>query len=446
MPKAVLQRGVFIGIVLGYLLLGVLFATRTPAWQAPDEPAHYNYIRQIAQGNGIPVIMLGDWDNDYLEQLKASGFDEAQLDRLTSIEYEDHQPPLYYALSAPIYAFTNGNLTALRLVSVAWGLLVVLCAYWVARLAYPNQPIVALASMAIVAFLPQHLMIVSSVNNDALAFVLVAYLIGLCLRCVIEGRAPILQIGLVLGLIFITKTTGYFMVAVVVTAVGLMWLNQPQRTFSALLKPLVGIALISAVFALAWWGRNVSVYGFPDFLGLRAHDIVVIGQPRTDALIEQVGMSAYLQQMIQTTFQSYWGQFGWMAAPMIGVFAPNDYLAYQVIQLALALAGVGLVGLWLRPSWRIESHDTNVQNGVRYVLLSVLLWSILVFIYYNTQFVQFQGRYLFTSLIPFAVFVALGWDALSRTVRLKEGAWLITFGLFALSLYLIWRVIPGALS
>ncbi|MDI6834774.1 MAG: MarR family winged helix-turn-helix transcriptional regulator, partial [Rhizobiaceae bacterium] len=31
-----------------YLALASLYAIRTPAWQAPDEPAHYNYIRQIA--------------------------------------------------------------------------------------------------------------------------------------------------------------------------------------------------------------------------------------------------------------------------------------------------------------------------------------------------------------------------------------------------------------
>ena len=48
-------------LLLAYLALGVLFAARTPAWQTPDEPAHYNYVGQVA-GGGLPVIARGDWD------------------------------------------------------------------------------------------------------------------------------------------------------------------------------------------------------------------------------------------------------------------------------------------------------------------------------------------------------------------------------------------------
>ena len=36
-------------ILLLYVVLAFRFASLTPAWQAPDEPAHYNYIAHIAQ-------------------------------------------------------------------------------------------------------------------------------------------------------------------------------------------------------------------------------------------------------------------------------------------------------------------------------------------------------------------------------------------------------------
>jgi hypothetical protein len=42
--------------------------------------------------------------------------------------------------------------------------------------------------------------------------------------------------------------------------------------------------------------------------------------------------------------------------------------------------------------------------------LSTLL-TALTYIWYNTQFVQHQGRYLFTALIPLAVAFAVGWEA-----------------------------------
>ena len=41
-------------ILVLYLGLAALFATLTPAWQAPDEPAHYNYVRYLAEKTPFP--------------------------------------------------------------------------------------------------------------------------------------------------------------------------------------------------------------------------------------------------------------------------------------------------------------------------------------------------------------------------------------------------------
>ena len=106
------EKFVFGFIIALYLAIGALFAWRTPAWQAPDEPAHYNYIAQIASGNILPVIQDGDWDNAYLETLKSNRFAPELLDDISAIRYENHQPPLYYWLSTPVYLLTNGNLSS----------------------------------------------------------------------------------------------------------------------------------------------------------------------------------------------------------------------------------------------------------------------------------------------------------------------------------------------
>src|SRR5262245_34403542 len=105
---ALLERGLLTLIVATYLVIAALYAVRTPLWQVPDEPAHYNYVRQIATSGCCPVIQAGDWDNTYLEQIKAARFDPAIVgDRLSTVQYEDHQPPLYYLLATPLYAATN---------------------------------------------------------------------------------------------------------------------------------------------------------------------------------------------------------------------------------------------------------------------------------------------------------------------------------------------------
>ena len=49
------------------------------------------------------------------------------------------------------------------------------------------------------------------------------------------------------------------------------------------------------------------------------------------------------------------------------------------------------------------------KPGAIVLALSVLL-TLLAYGYYNVTFLQHQGRYLFTALIPIAVFLAAGWE------------------------------------
>ena len=439
MPQTTFERLLYIGILMMYLVLGVLFATRTPDWQAPDEPAHYNYIAQVAAGDLLPVIALGDWDNDYLEELKASGFAPELLDNLDTVQYEDHQPPLYYWVQTPVYLATDGNLEAMRIFSVLMGAITIMLTYAIASYLLPERRNVALATMALVAFIPQHLHILGSINNDALVGIWVALGILLCLRY-LDGKAQAWQLGIVIGLIAVTKTTGYFMAGVVFITIIMRWWQSDQRDTSRLLHAIILFALPAAIFAGVYWTRNIVTYGFPDFLGLQEHDAVVIGQLRTAERIEELGFSAYLTDGIRTTFNSFWGQFGWMAAPMNGAI-PYIYTAIFVIVL-LAISGLILYAL----------REKKTITGAQWIILGfVMLFAMLQFVYYNLTFVQFQGRYIFVGIIPFAFAFALGVDTwrqffLSRPEWLKWGS-VVLLGLFALlDLYLIWRVIPGALS
>src|SRR5258708_15128283 len=145
-------------IVLAYLVIDTLYAVKTPAWEVPDEPAHYNYVRQVATNGCCPVIEPGDWDNDYLNAIKAQKFSDASLNgRLDTIQYDDHQPPLYYLLEAPVYAATRGNLTAMRLLSVLFGAGIIVVACAICITIFPAPPGLALATAPFVTFLPQHL-------------------------------------------------------------------------------------------------------------------------------------------------------------------------------------------------------------------------------------------------------------------------------------------------
>ena len=155
----------------------------------------------------------------------------------------------------------------------------------------------------------------------------------------------------------------------------------------------------------------MAVYGWPDILGLTRHDQIVVGQTRTGEFLAQVGWSAYCAAAIEFTFKSFWGVFGWL-----GVFM--DSRAYFLVAL---LSGVALGGLILRMAYCVgrgrvvrDSHDDhatrNTQHAIGLLAISTLL-TLLTYAWYNTQFVQHQGRYLFTALIPIALAFALGWEA-----------------------------------
>ena len=444
MQLSLLEKRLCLTILLGYWIAGALSAIYTPAWQMPDEPAHYNYIRQLVEAGCCPRIEAGDWSSEYLAQLTSGRFAPELLGELESVQYEDHHPPLYYLLASLVYRLTEGDLISLRFFSLTLGAGVVLLSYQVSRRLLPAQPQVALGVMALVAFLPQHLHMMSAVNNDALAELLVGLVLLWLLRYLDGEDVPVWQLGLLVGLALLTKITVYFLALLAPLALWLRWRKSGEAP-SALLRSLAVYAVIAILIGGVWWLRNISVYGFPDFLGLAAHDRVVADQPRTADFIRQHGGGVYLAQMLGTTFKSFWGQFGWMALPLDQVLDGWIYRGFAL----LAIAGVS--GALLASAGHGSEGDGRARPAAPgwIVLLTTLLIVLLQFGYYNLEFQQWQGRYLFPALIPIAIVLVSGADAWrSRLLTRWEAArWLTPLALsslFVLDLYLLARVIvPG---
>jgi 4-amino-4-deoxy-L-arabinose transferase-like glycosyltransferase len=436
-------------IVVAYLIVGGLFAVFNPAWQAPDEPPHYNYIAAVARAGCCPVIQMGDWDQAYQTQLTTARFAPELLGDIGKLRYENHQPPLYYLIAAPVYKLTGGGLTALRLFSVLIGAGVVLCAYGVGVSLLLERPHIALAAAAWVAFLPQHVAMLAAVNNDGLAEVV----IGLTLIVMIRDlkapqaapRTPV-WLGILIGIGLLTKVSTLFLAGLGGITLLLRW-RRDRYPVSTLFRNAAWFALLVLLLGGIWWLRNIGVYGFPDIFGLRRHDQVVADQLRTRDYITRIGVGAYLREATVMTFQSFWGVFGWMALPM-------PAWIYRVIQAGLVTA---LAGLALEQTlWRgkLPASRTAAQRDAWLIVWLTAILAALAFLYYNTEFVQYQGRYLFPGLIPVALWLALGADAWRGWLA---GRWtaaakflhpyltIAPFAAFALlDIYLLWRVIvPG---
>jgi len=440
------EVALFLTILAGYLIAGALFAVYTPAWQAPDEPAHYNYVRQVAEEGCCPRIEIGDWQGDYLQVLTSARFAPESLERLYTIQYEDHHPPLYYLLASLVFRLSNGSLVALRLFSVVLGATTVALTYGIGKRILPGQPQVALGAMALVAFLPQHLAMMSAVNNDALAEALVAFGLLWMIRYLKGNEVPIWQFGLIAGLAILCKVTIYFLIPLFPLAIFLAWTKQ-EKPISVLAGRIAAILLVALVIGGGWWLRNIGAYGFPDFLGLGAHDAVVADQPRTMDYVDKHGWINYTRQLIAVTFKSFWGQFGWMALPLDSVLGGWIYRGFAL----LTLAGLSGSLLAARSSPASENSDMIACRHIRIIFTAAILIVLLACFYYNLEFLQWQGRYLFPALIPIALSLVAGIDAWRARIfsRWEPSRWLTSVTmmcLFALDIYLLFRVIVPGLS
>jgi hypothetical protein len=349
-------------IISVYTTIGALYAALTPTWQVPDEPAHYNYVRALAERQGIPVIEPGDYDQAYLGRLTTDNFPpELSVEPL---EYEDHQPPLYYLLVTPIYLLFGGAMLPLRLASVAFGVGLLFTAFGALRVIFPRRPELALMATAFIAFIPQHVAMTAGVNNDALAeFVVGATLWALvvytdCANTARWRERPWL-IGLLLAVVLLTKAQAYVVLGVAAAAVAIRWWRE-GRTWGWAAGQLAWMFVTALLLSAPWFIRNGFTYGWRDPLGLARHNAVVIGQPRSVEWLAAYGWGGLLSRLIRTTFQSFWGQFGWMK-----VVLPARI--YQVLALFSALLVAGFVASFVqrrRPSHSIPDVSALSSDDI----------------------------------------------------------------------------------
>ena len=136
-----------------------------------------------------------------------------------------------------------------------------------------------------------------------------------------------------------------------------------------------------------------------------------------------------------------------MALPLDDVLGGWVYRGFAL----LTLAGVSGVLLAIAGRRTASAQRPPASAAAWLVLLTALLITLLQFGYYNLEFQQWQGRYLFPALIPIACALVCGldWWRMRLLSRWEAARWLIPLvlsSLFVLDLYLLARVIVPGLS
>ncbi len=416
-----------------YLLLAVGYSLVVPLGEAPDEVSHYAYVRWLAIHQRLP-------------EPQGAVFGEV------------FQPPLYYALVAPLTAWqpdegvpveANGDFElghpvrrvrvliqppaarwpwrgealawhVVRLASALFGAVGVVATYRLARLVVPASPWAAVLAAAFVAFVPQFTFQGGTVTNDTPATALSA----LGLLALVSGvrRAwryhPATErswrlAGLLGGLGVWAKTSGWVLAGTAFLAWALTWREPGRwRRLLALVLPWGGVAA-------PWLAWNLWQYGDP-FGWALMHQV-------TD---ERVGPLTWpvFREVLQGLYRTFWAGFGGAAH----ISLPSTLNAALGIWWGLAVVGLGWLA-WVR--WRRRARHPDDRSLILLGLLAAHVALVLAAWVQWTRTVlgTGQGRLIFPALPALAVLLASGWLALVRRWRAGEGRAVLTMaGLWGL--------------
>ncbi len=357
-----------------FLLLTLLYNAAIPLWESDNEWSHYQFVRYVALHRSLPMP-----ETQIAVVPTADQCSVPPEGGLTTV-HQFRQPPLYYLLAAlavtgvdlrtdlPLvenphvhtpqsqgglnvvvhseaerfpYQGTVLAVHRVRLLSGLIGLAGLAAVYLGGLLLFPQRRYLAVAMMAVNAFIPQYVFSSSVVNNDILAGALGAWCAFLCLLYLLRRPSLIVLAAalLVAGLAIMAKYSAIVLLPLVAATLAISlarsWRHDRPRFRRRLGQTLLVLGLASIPVAL-WLGRNWLLHGqlFPAYAN-------VTNRFMQTALV----LPSYLQQgrlqdalhAIHFALMTFWGLFG------------NDNVALpQAIVLALqgvfllSLAGVGL--------------------------------------------------------------------------------------------------------
>lgn len=387
------------------LMLGVIcrlaYLFLTPVFYAPDEQAHFNYIKFIAERGEFPILItkLGDAGN----------------------EWEYFQPPLYYLLLAPFYAFakfTGFNLTATVLLLRGFSFLLWLLNVWAGvtllnRLQITDRLVRAL-SLALLCLLPTYTFSSSAINNDNLLVTLGGGLLCLLARRDYGWKNAALT-GVLLSLALLTKRSAVVFIPIIVALAGLefWWQRIHWRRAVGYLSLGLGLAFL---LYLPWITRCWRIYHTltPELLS---------GDMKTwPSFIH--GLASSVHHLVKT----FWAVSGII----------ND-VSYPFPALGMLFLAVCLGAKLL--SFRKPAADVLNSKANQPLLLALWLGvavNVLLVLRFGYLFGMGQGRHLFPLLLPIGL--ALGSWARSLSARNWEvhltGGWIVyalTFAAYSLT-------------
>ncbi|MDB6110681.1 MAG: Photosystem assembly protein Ycf3 [Pedosphaera sp.] len=454
------------------LLGGSWWLKRYQARGEPDGPIH------SAKFAAVPVAVMAIlwivlFVNNHGQLPDLMGFDVvAHLEYIDYIRthhalplategWEMCQPPLYYMISAaiasPLKATTYGPevIGLCRIFGLLFSIAHFTLIFLSARLLFPRQFGKQLFALILAACLPEHIYLSQYVTNESFTAACVTGALYFCLRILTQDRdswrLPAAA-GFCLGLGLLSKITAIFAVPFIGGALfGWLVLKRPGDG-RAWVRTL-GVTMVTA-FAVCGW----------HYLRVWKH----FGTPVVNDWDAASRFAWWTDEGCHTV--SYFSRFGeCLVSPFYSVFHGFADGIYST------LWGDGLYGGWVnldyRPPWNYELMATGfllallptaliltgtaacLRKFVRrpepvwFLLLGLASTTCAALVYMNLKlpfYCNVKAFYALITLLPMCAFGAIGWDILSRQLRLFRIVLCIAFGTWALNAYASFWIRTGA--
>lgn len=452
--------GVVQAVIAVAVLNALVFALITPAFQVPDETAHFAYAQHLAETgeragqpghpefsaeqtqamaalNTLGVIgrplsrpPLTSSDAQRADDALTAAADDASREDGGGPSTASSQPPLYYAVEAvPYRLFSWASLPtrvlAMRVLSAAiFAVGAGLCALFVAE-ALPGLRLTPLVGGIAVALSPYAAFVSSGITPDTLLLALsAATLLGFARafrRGLTDRRAGLIALAVAGGLL--TKLTyAAFVVPAVIVFVGLLWRDRAAirdrgETSRLFAMTAAGAVVLPAVF-LAYLavsgqplrppGTGTPVLPVDQIAGSSLRELLSYAWqlflPRLPFQIDQFGFNAPYEIWVS----GYAGRYGWLD------YSAPTWLAHLFRDVLYGVLALVIVAMVRR---RRVVRRRFLELGA-YSLFAIALALVVARSGYNykrdTGLLFEQPRYLFPVAALYAATVAAACLALGR--------------------------------
>ncbi len=434
------------------LIQGVFYVLLVPPWQSPDETHHFGYGALLSKNAKLgskdhkivskeiveSMAKFHAWQYQNIPRPEPMPQTLSELPFYLGIDSVSEREPLYYGINSFILKGFNlskiiDQFYIIRFLSLLYFFVTVYFLYLSSKLVFRDNIYYIFATVSFVAFLPQFLIISTSVNPVNLAVALGAAFLYVILYSLIKGKKLLaLLLGpIIIGLGFFNHRVALFMVPPFVV-LWLIYFVRSLKSKKEIIKIFVMTLIVLLIFIFLF---SAAQYFFPDqfkrvvnLSGLkpRIYEVNEFGKYISP------GTSRSLSSFLDGSFKTFWFFAGWLR------FGYHLDI-YSVLKLICFFSILGLFRyLYLYFSRRKYSMDMNFSSFLILIAAGLPIIFGAIIRYYPTSIVA-QGRYVYPAISALAILFILGLKEIAPKRLEKWVPIFIIGGFMALNIYTIFH-------